>query len=165
MEGGQRVRYGPSRRIARDFNLTSCSVCSGVNSYTCTLPIFPFNYDRAAFVHTVSYLEAATVKYPFLLRTTIPHNHSSQTHKLGGETDSPVRHPGELLTLPWDSRLPLSAWDRGRASVLKFEISRGPGRPAEWTGSIPTSGTCFGLRRGDSRRCMQRQRHENDSTR
>lgn len=47
---------------------------------------------------------------------------------------------GELLTLLWDPSVPPLAWGRGRASVLKFEISRGPGRPAEWTGFVPTAG-------------------------
>lgn len=62
------------------------------------------------------------------------------TAKLEGEASSPVIASGEVLTLPWDPHLPLSAWGRGRASVLKFEISRGPGRPAEWMGFVPTSG-------------------------
>lgn len=32
------------------------------------------------------------------------------------------------------------AWERGRASVLKFEVTRGPGQLAEWTGFVPTAG-------------------------
>lgn len=60
--------------------------------------------------------------------------------KVGDEESSPIAASGELLTLPWDPHLPMSAWNRGRASVLKFEISRCPGRPAEWTGFVPTAG-------------------------
>lgn len=60
--------------------------------------------------------------------------------KAGDGTVSPTPKSGELLSLPWDPRLPLSAWTRGRASVVKLEVSRGPGRPVEWTGFVPTAG-------------------------
>lgn len=66
--------------------------------------------------------------------------HSLSNAKAGGEEISPAAAPGELLTLSWEPLVALSAWHRGRASVLKFEISRGPGRPAEWTGFVPTAG-------------------------
>lgn len=36
--------------------------------------------------------------------------------------------------------MPLFSWVRGRASVLKFEVLRGPSHPAEWTGFVPTAG-------------------------
>ncbi|CAN0202108.1 unnamed protein product, partial [Ectocarpus sp. 8 AP-2014] len=59
---------------------------------------------------------------------------------LDGDEPSNTAASGELLTLPWNPRLALSGWGRGRASVLKFEVSRGPGRPVEWTGFVPTAG-------------------------
>ncbi|CBN78804.1 n/a [Ectocarpus siliculosus] len=64
----------------------------------------------------------------------------SVNFKLDGDEPSNTAASGELLTLPWDPRLALSGWGRGRASVLKFEVSRGPGRPVEWTGFVPTAG-------------------------
>ncbi|CAN0312812.1 unnamed protein product, partial [Ectocarpus sp. 6 AP-2014] len=65
---------------------------------------------------------------------------------LDGDEPSNTAASGELLTLPWDPRLALSGWGRGRASVLKFEVSRGPGRPVEWTGFVPTAGLVHGPR-------------------
>ncbi|CAM9397599.1 unnamed protein product, partial [Ectocarpus fasciculatus] len=59
---------------------------------------------------------------------------------IDGDERSNTVASGELLTLAWDPRLALSGWGRGRASVLKFEVSRGPGRPVEWTAFVPTAG-------------------------
>lgn len=64
----------------------------------------------------------------------------ARSNAKAGEESSPITPSGEILTLSWDPHLLLAAWGRGRASVLKFEISRGPGRPAEWTGFVPTAG-------------------------
>lgn len=47
---------------------------------------------------------------------------------------------GDLLSLPWNPNLPRVAWERGRVSVLRFEVTRGAGQPAEWTGFVPTAG-------------------------
>lgn len=60
--------------------------------------------------------------------------------KIDSDESSNRSASGELLTLAWDPRLALSGWRRGRASVLKFEVSRGPGRPVEWIGFVPTAG-------------------------
>ncbi|CAM9425194.1 unnamed protein product [Scytosiphon promiscuus] len=67
---------------------------------------------------------------------------SASAHQINtdGDTASLNTTSGELLSLTWDPRLPLAAWSRGRASVIKFEVSRGPGRPVEWTGFVPTAG-------------------------
>lgn len=55
-------------------------------------------------------------------------------------SDEAVTAPsGELLSLPWDPKLPSFAWARGRASMLKFEVSRRTSFPAEWTGFVPAA--------------------------